>query len=176
MKLTSEISNFTVMVINSNFYSGRQYIFLGRRPAVVTEVHYRYAYIISKTAGRVDRVLNKPCHFEPITIFYNNLVFSIYVLSRLWRSQVPGNSEQSWISSLVAPGLHSVMFHKLCTLTCPVMGRSEIQSEQTALSVSHMWPVLILLRTYHPTAYFCAISDDPAEWVETVLFTGEAQF
>jgi hypothetical protein len=83
MKLTFEISNFTVMVRNSNLYSGPQYIFPGRRPAVVTELHYRFSYLISKTAGGVDRVLNKPCHFAPITIFYNNLVISIYVLFRL---------------------------------------------------------------------------------------------
>ena len=46
MKLTFEISNFTVMVRNSNLYSGPQHIFPGGRPVVVTEVHYRFSYLI----------------------------------------------------------------------------------------------------------------------------------
>ena len=83
MKLTFEISKFAVMVRNSNLYSGPQYILPGRRRDFVTEVLYRFPYFISKTAGRVDRMLNKPCHFASITIFYNNLVISMYVLFRL---------------------------------------------------------------------------------------------
>jgi len=69
MKLSFETSNFTVMVRNSNLHSGPQYIFPGRMPAVVNKMHYRFSYLISKTAGKIDRVLNKSCHFAPIAIF-----------------------------------------------------------------------------------------------------------
>jgi len=51
-----------------------------------------------------------------------------------------------------------------------------MQSEQTNSTACCKHVTCVDTTTYQQAADFCAITDDPVERVETVLFTGETQF